>query len=55
MNFSAGFEFILFLVLFGFSNYLIMLRRYENDRKKRKKRQKSRIAKLYPLGAFIGA
>ena len=53
MNFSAGFEFIFFLILFGLFNYLIMLRRYENDLNKRKKIQKNRISELYPKGTFI--
>ena len=29
MNFEAGIKFIVFLVVFGFTNYLIMLSRYE--------------------------
>ena len=35
MNFEAGIRFIVFLVIFGVTNYLMMLRRYENDIKKR--------------------
>ena len=35
MNFAAGIGFIIFLVIFGVTNYLMMLRRYENDIKKR--------------------
>ena len=53
MNLEAGFEFIIFLVLFGFTNYLMMLKRYENDLKKRQIFQKNRIAELYPKGTFI--
>ena len=53
MNFEAGFEFIIFLVLFGYTNYLMMLKRYENDLKKRLVIQKNRIADLYPKGTFI--
>ena len=36
MNFEAGIRFIVFLVIFGVTNYLMMLRRYENDIKKNK-------------------
>ena len=54
MNLEAGFEFIIFLILFGFTNYLMMLQRYENDLRKRQKTQKDRIAGLYPKGTFIG-
>ena len=54
MNFVAGFEFIVFMILFGFTNYLIMLRRYENDLKKRRLIQKNKITVLYPKGTFIG-
>ena len=53
MNLEAGFRFIIFLALFGFTNYLIMLKRYENDLKKRQIKQKNRIAVLYPKGTFI--
>ena len=53
MNLEAGFEFIIFLVLFGFTNYLMMLIRYENDLKKRQLKQKIRISNLYPKGTFI--
>ena len=55
MDLEAGFRFIVFLVLFGFTNYLMMLKRYENDLKKRKMTQKNRIAVLYPKGTFINA
>ena len=53
MNLEAGFQFITFLVLFGFSNYLMMLKRYENHLKKRQLIQKNRISSLYPKGTFI--
>ena len=54
MNLESGFEFIIFMVLFGFANYLMMLKRYENDLKKRQLIQKKRISNLYPKGFFIG-
>ena len=53
MNFEAGFEFIIFLILFGITNYLMMLRRYENDLMKRKIFQRNKISVLYPKGTFI--
>ena len=53
MNSEAGFQFIIFLFLFGSTNYLMMLKRYENDLKKRQIMQKNRIAVLYPKGTFI--
>ena len=53
MNLEAGFGFIIFLAFFGFTNYLMMLNRYENDLKKRQIIQKNRIAVLYPKGTFI--
>ena len=53
MNLEAGFRFIIFLALFGFTNYLMMLKRYENDLKKRQIMQKNRISELYPKGTFI--
>jgi len=53
MNFEAGIRFIVFLVIFGISNYLIMLRRYENDIKKKKLLQLKKISRLYPKGSFI--
>ncbi len=53
MNLEAGFQFIIFLFFFGFTNYLMMLKRYENDVKKRKLIQKNRISNLYPNGTFI--
>ena len=53
MNFDAGIRFIVFLIIFGVINYLMMLRRYENDVKKKKYLQKEKISKLYPKGSFI--
>ena len=53
MNLEAGFQFIIFLVLFGFTNYLLMLKRYENELKKRQIIQNNRIRSLYPKGTFI--
>ena len=53
MNLDAGFRFIIFLALFGLTNYLMMLKRYENDLKKKNIIQKNRIAELYPKGTFI--
>ena len=53
MNFDAGIRFIVFLLIFGVTNYLMMLRRYENDIKKRKFLQQEKISKLYPRGSFI--
>ena len=53
MNLEAGLQFIIFLLLFGFTNYLMMLKRYENDCKKRHFIQKNRISNLYPKGTFI--
>ena len=53
MNFEAGIRFIVFLVFFGFANYLMMLRRYENDIRKKKFLQQRKISKLYPKGSFI--
>ena len=53
MNLAAGFQFIIFLFLFGSTNYLMMLKRYENDLKKKNIIQKNRIAELYPKGTFI--
>ena len=53
MNLEAGFQFIIFLFLFGSTNYLMMLKRYENDLKKKNVIQKNRIAELYPKGTFI--
>ena len=53
MNLEAGFRLIIFFAVFGFNNYLMMLKRYENDLKKRQIIQKNRIADLYPKGTFI--
>jgi len=53
MNFEAGIRFIVFLVLFGVTNYLMMLRRYENEIKKMEFLQYEKISKLYPKGSFI--
>ncbi len=53
MNFEAGIRFIVFLIIFGFTNYLMMLRRYENEIKKKKFLQKEKISRLYPKGTFI--
>ena len=53
MNLEAGFRFIIFLAFFGLTNYWMMLKRYENDLKKRQILQKNRIAVLYPKGTFI--
>ena len=35
MNLEAGIRFIIFLLIFGFTNYLMMLRRYEKDLQKK--------------------
>jgi len=53
MNFDAGIKFIVFLIIFGFTNYLMMLKRYENDIKKKKYLQQEKISRLYPKGSFI--
>jgi len=53
MNFDAGIRFIVFLIIFGVTNYLMMLRRYENDIKTRNYLQKEKISRLYPKGSFI--
>ncbi len=53
MNFLAGFKFIIFMIFFGFANYLMMLRRYENDSIKKQLRQRNKISNLYPRGTFI--
>ena len=55
MDLEAGFRFIVFLVLFGFTNYLMMLKRYENVLKNKQIIRKNRIAVLYPKGTFINA
>jgi len=53
MNFDAGIRFIVFLIIFGLINYLMMLRRYEKDIKKKKYLQQEKISRLYPKGSFI--
>jgi hypothetical protein len=53
MNLEAGITFLVFLVIFGVTNYLLMLKRYENDIKKKKFLQHKKIASLYPKGSFI--
>jgi len=47
MNFEAGIRFIVFLIIFGVTNYLMMLRRYENYIQKKKYLQREKISKLY--------
>ncbi len=53
MNIMAGLRFIVFLLIFGWVNYLMMIRRYEIDLRKRSTIQKSKISRLYPKGTFI--
>ena len=53
MSVKEGFEFIIFLILFGFANYLMMLRRYDYDLRKQKLIQRTNISKLYPKGTYI--
>tara|TARA_B100000900_G_scaffold374423_1_gene355703 strand:- start:390 stop:611 length:222 start_codon:yes stop_codon:yes gene_type:complete len=53
MNLEAGFQFIVVLLLFGSINYLIMLKRYENDMSKKKNAQIKAISRLYPKNSFI--
>ena len=53
MNLLAGFEFFVLLMIFGTINYLLMLKRYQHDMKKKKFTQIKKIAKLYPKGTFI--
>jgi len=50
MNFEAGIKFIFLLVIFGVTNYLMMLRRYENEIKKKKYLQQEKISRLYTKG-----
>ena len=50
MNFEAGIRFIIFLVLFGFINYRIMLRRYKNDIKKSKFLQQKKFPSYIQKG-----
>ena len=53
MNLDGGMKFIIFLIIFGFTNYLMMLRRYEKDLRKKDFLQKIKISNLYPKGTFI--
>ena len=53
MNFIAGFEFLFLLIIFGAINYLLMLKRYQHDMRKKKCTQFNKISKLYPKGTFI--
>ena len=53
MNLEAGIRFIIFLLIFGFTNYLMMLRRYEKDLQKKKLLQHKKISRLYPKDSFI--
>ena len=53
MTLETGLRFCVFLVIFGFTNYLMMLRRYEKDLKKRNLIQKNKISTLYPKGTFV--
>ena len=53
MTLETGLRFLVFLVIFGFTNYFMMLRRYEKDLKKRKLIQKNKISTLYPKGTFV--
>ena len=53
MNLEAGLRFIVFLIIFGFTNYFLMLKRYEKALRKRKFIQKTKISNLYPKGTFI--
>ena len=53
MTLETGLRFFTFLVIFGVTNYLMMLRRYEKDLKKRKLIQKNKISTLYPKGTFV--
>tara|TARA_B100000609_G_scaffold199471_1_gene203204 strand:- start:4683 stop:4850 length:168 start_codon:yes stop_codon:yes gene_type:complete len=53
MDLAAGFQFIVLLLLFGSVNYLMMMRRYENDFKKRKNAQLKAVSRLYPKNTFV--
>ncbi len=53
MSLDNGLRFLVFLVIFGFTNYLMMLRRYEKDLRKRKIIQRNKISNLYPKGTII--
>jgi hypothetical protein len=48
MNFEAGIIFIVFLIIFVIANYLMMLRRYENDIKKKKFLQQEKNFQAIP-------
>jgi len=53
MNFDAGIRFIVFLIIFGVTNYLKMLRRYEKNIKKKKLLQHQKITRLNTKGSYI--
>ncbi len=53
MNIEAGLQLVIFLILFGSLNYVIMLKRYENDIKQKKISQFKKIASLYPKNTFL--
>ncbi len=53
MTLETGLRFFVFLAIFGFTNFLMMLRRYEKDLQKRKLIQKNKISTLYPKGTFV--
>ncbi len=53
MTLETGLRFFVFLVIFGITNYLMMLRRYEKDLRKRKLIKKNKISTLYPKGTFV--
>jgi len=53
MNLIAGFQFLLILIIFGYINYLLMLRRYIKDIENKKTTQLKNISRLYPKGTFI--
>ena len=55
MNLEAGFQLIVFLVLFGAFNYVMMLNRFENEQIKNRNSQLKRIKSLYPKGTFISS
>ncbi len=53
MNLIAGFQFLFILTVFGFINYLFMIKRYTKDIKNKKLSQYKKITRLYPKGTFI--
>ena len=53
MTLENGLRFLVFLLIFGFTNYLMMLIRYEKDLRKRKIIQQNKISNLYPKGKFV--